>query len=141
MRWKMSFGMPWLSIKQLKTSPELEPYPRAHIPKRVLAGLRASCLPLKIELGRFMCPNTPYDQWTCKMCSQAPEDRTLLLIRPALPEVRVKLFKAISGKFPTFILDSIPNKLATLLYPQNCIFCITMSIYELYIARQKLVFN
>jgi len=51
--------------RQLKTSPELEPYPRTHIPvvaKRVLAGLQASCLPLKIELGRFTCSKTPYDQ-------------------------------------------------------------------------------
>ena len=51
--------------RQLKTSLELEPYPRAHIPvvaKRMLAGLRDGCLPLQIGLGRFTCPKTPYDQ-------------------------------------------------------------------------------
>ena len=131
--------------RQLKTSPELEPYARAHIPvaaKRVLAGLWAGCLPLQIELGMFTCPKTPYDQRICKMCGQAPEDQThFLLICPALHKARVKLFKAISGKFPNFISDSIPNKLTTLLRPQNHIFCITMSIYELYTARQKLIFN
>ena len=55
--------------RQLKTSPELEPYVRAHIPvaaQRVLAGLRAGCPLLQIELGRFTCPKTPYQQRMCK---------------------------------------------------------------------------
>ncbi len=60
--------------RQFKTTPELEPYVRAGVPlaaRRVLAGLRAGCLPLQIELGRFNCPKTPYEERICKLCGQA----------------------------------------------------------------------
>ena len=74
--------------RQFKCMPELEPYAKAHIPlaaRRVLAGLRAGCLPLQVELGRFTCPKTPYKQRLCKLCGEAPEDQThFLLMCPKL---------------------------------------------------------
>ena len=55
----------WFFIGNLSNMPELEPYAKAHIPlaaRRVLAGLQAGCLPLQVELGRFICPKTQ-DVW------------------------------------------------------------------------------
>ena len=46
----------------LKDLPEAEPYARANLSvstQRVLAGLRAGCLPLQVELGRYSCPKLP----------------------------------------------------------------------------------
>ena len=43
--------------RQLKHFPGTEPYVRASLPvgvRRVVAGLRAGCLPLQIELGRYI---------------------------------------------------------------------------------------
>ena len=57
----------------LKDLPEAEPYARANLPvrtRRVLAGLRAGCLPLQVELGRYSCPKTPFNERLCKMCMQ-----------------------------------------------------------------------
>ena len=42
--------------RQLKNFPAAEPYASANLPvsiQRVLAGLRAGCLPLQVELGRY----------------------------------------------------------------------------------------
>ena len=125
--------------------PELEPYAKAHIPlaaRRVLAGLRAGCLPLQVELGRFTCPKTPYKERLCKMCGEAPEDQThFLLMCPKLREPRVALFKSVSEKYQNFITEPIPKKLSLLLHPQEHVYCITMGIYHLYTYRQKLIFN
>ena len=47
-------GGKFVLYRQLKSAPELEPYVRVCIPlvaRRILAGLRAGCLPLLIELG------------------------------------------------------------------------------------------
>ena len=131
--------------RQFKCMPELEPYAKAHIPlaaRRVLAGLRAGCLPLQVELGRFTCPKTPYEQRLCKLCGEAPEDQThFLLMCPKLREPRVALFKSVSKKYQNFITEPISKKLSILLHPQEHLYCILMGIYNLYTCRQKLIFN
>lgn len=131
--------------RQFKCMPELEPYAKAHVPlaaRRVLAGLRAGCLPLQVELGRFTCPKTPYKQRLCKMCGEALEDQThFLLMCPKLRESRVQLFNSVTEKYPTFMSDPTPKKLSVLLHPQEHIYCIIMGIYNLYTCRQKQIFN
>ena len=45
--------------RQFKHCPDTEPYVRASLPvgvRRVVAGLRAGCLPLQVELGRYTSP-------------------------------------------------------------------------------------
>ena len=67
--------------------PELEPYTKAHIPlaaHRVLAGLRAGCLPLQVELGRFTCPKTPLNSDSVRCVGEAPEDQMHFLLIYAL---------------------------------------------------------
>ena len=126
--------------RQFKCMPELEPYAKAHVPlaaRRVLAGLRAGCLPLQVELGRFTCPKTPYKQRLCKMCGEALEDQThFLLMCPKLRESRVHLFNSVTEKYPTFMSDPTPKKLSVLLHPQEHIYCIIMGFCNIYTCRQ-----
>ena len=58
--------------RRLKDLPAAEPYARANLPvsiRRVLAGLRAGCLPLQVELGRYSSPKTPFNERLGKMCN------------------------------------------------------------------------
>ena len=49
------------NYRQFKFFPKTEPYVRLNLPAtvRVVAGLRAGCLHLQIELGCFTQPKTP----------------------------------------------------------------------------------
>ncbi len=92
--------------RQFKTMPELDPYVRAGVPlaaRRVLAGLRAGCILLQIELGRFTCPKTVYEERICKPWGQAVEDRThFLLLCPTLQDASVQLYTKLLTKFPSY---------------------------------------
>ncbi len=67
------------------------------------------------------------------------EDQThFLLFCPTLQDTRVQLYTKLLTKFPSFMSDSISDRMVTLLNPQVHLYCITMAIYELYMARQKL---
>ena len=59
--------------RRLKGFPASEPYARANLPvsiRRVLAGLRAGCLLLQVELGRY----------SSKMCNLEVEDQEHFLL-------------------------------------------------------------
>ena len=59
--------------RSVKTIPKVEPYIRAGHPvdvRRVMAGLRAGCLPLQVELGQFSQPKTPFTTGSAKCASQ-----------------------------------------------------------------------
>ena len=92
--------------RQLKLFPGTEPYVRASLPvgvRRVVAGLRAGCLPLQIELGRYTSPKTPLNQRTCKLCNSGTEDQEhFLLLCPSLHEPRATLFTTLHSLDPNF---------------------------------------
>ena len=59
--------------------PAAEPYTRANLPvsiHRVLAGLRAECLPLQVELGRYFSPKTPFNEF----CNREVKDQEHFLL-------------------------------------------------------------
>ena len=79
--------------RQFKHCPDTEPYVRASLPvgvRRVVAGLRARCLPLQVELGRYTSPETPLSRCICKLCNNGVEH--FLLLCPSLIEPRAKFF-------------------------------------------------
>ena len=82
--------------RQIKHFPETEPYCRASLSlgvRRVLAGLRAGCLPLQIELGRYTSPKTPLNLRICKLCNDGIEDQEHFLFHcHALTEPRNNFF-------------------------------------------------
>ena len=57
----------WCGLLLHVHCPDTEPYVRASLPvgvRRVVAGLRAGCLPLQVELGRYTSPKTPLSRHT-----------------------------------------------------------------------------
>jgi len=64
--------------RQIKYFPETEPYCRASLSvgvRRVLAGMRAGCVPLQIELGRYTSQKKPLNMSMCKLCNEGNEDQ------------------------------------------------------------------
>ena len=97
----------------LKDLPEAEPYARANLSVstwRVLAGLRAGCLPLQVEHGRYSCPKTPFNERLTKMCNKKVEDQKHFLLHcTSLRIPQVALWAEISERNPDFIsYDSWP---------------------------------
>ena len=131
--------------RQLKLFPGTEPYVRASLPvgvRRVVAGLRAGCLPLQIELGRYTSPKTPLNQRTCKLCNSGTEDQEhFLLLCPSLHEPRAKLFTTLHSLDPNFLSYSPALKCLYLLHPQQFIHCITFGLFHMYVCRQNLLYN
>ena len=69
--------------RTFKLSPNVEPYIRANLPvrtRRVVAGLRAGCLLLQVELGRYTSPKTPIEDRICKLCNNGVEDQEHFLL-------------------------------------------------------------
>ena len=129
----------------IKHFPETEPYCRASLSvgvRRVLAGLRAGCLPLQIELGRYTTPKTPLNLRICKLCNDGIEDQEHFLFRcRALTAPRNDFFSRIQTLNPDFLSYTLPDKCQYLLLPQQHIHCIAHGIYHLYTFRQNLLYN
>ena len=131
--------------RQLKHFPGTEPYVRASLPvgvRRVVAGLRAGCLPLQVELGRYTSPKTPLEERTCKLCSNGTEDQEhFLLLCPCLNEPRIQLFKTLHTLHPNFLSYSPAVKCLYLLQPQQFVRCIAFGLFRMYVCRQNLLYN
>ena len=125
----------------LKDLPAAELYARANLPvsiRRVLAGLRAGCLRLQVELGRYSSPKTPFNERLCKMCNLEVEDQEHFLLHcPSLRLPRATLWAEISKHNPDFIsYDSNAKLLVTyLLCPTELIFIIAKGIHKVIHAQ------
>ena len=106
--------------RQFKHCPDTEPYVRASLPvgvRRVVAGLRAGCLLLQVELGRYTSPKTPLSRRICKLCNNGVEDQEhFLLLCPSLIEPRAKLFNQLHFVDPSFLSYSPQEKCRYLLH-------------------------
>ena len=80
--------------------PAAKPYARANLPvwvQRVLAGLRAGCLPLQVELGQYTSPKTPLNGRHCKMYNmEVDKQEHFLLHCISLKTSRATLWAEIS---------------------------------------------
>ena len=131
--------------RQIKHFPETEPYCRASLSlgvRRVLAGLRAGCLPLQIELGRYTSPKTPLNLRICKLCNDGIEDQEHFLFHcHALTEPRNNFFRRIQSLNSDFLSYSLSDKCLHLLHPQQHIHFIAHGLYHMYTFRQNLLYN
>ena len=71
--------------------------------RRVLAGLRAGCLPLGIETGRYT--GIPYYQQTCRLCDlgEVEDQHHFLIICPTFKDLRLQLFNYCYSLSQTFL--------------------------------------
>ena len=60
--------------------------------RRVMAGLRAGCLPLAVEVGRYT--GTPYSERVCRLCDcgEVEDQHHFLIICRTLSSIRQNLF-------------------------------------------------
>ena len=132
-------------FRQIKFNPQSEPFARANLPvgvRRVMAGLRAGCLPLQIELGRYTLPKTPYDDRICKLCHSEVESQEHFLTRcHPLQATRSKLYDFTSRHYPEFSSYSDHEKTLFLLQPTANIFTSCKLIYQMYMLRTNLTYN
>ena len=119
--------------RQLKNIPLCEPYVRAGLDvgvRRVIAGLRAGCLPLQVELGRYTSPKTEYNLRLCKLCNNEVETQEHFLIRCSpLKEVRSELFKCLVKQYPDFLSLPDQTKCLLLLDPRENIYSTCKQIF------------
>ena len=131
--------------RRLKDFLASEPYARANLPvsiRRVLAGLRAGCLLLQVELGRYSSPKTPFNERLCKMCNLEVEDQEHFLLHcPSLRIPQATFWAEISKHNPDFISFDSNAKLTYLLYPTELIFIIAKGIHKLYMHRFALLYH
>jgi len=67
-----------------KCMPEAECYAKAILPVSVcgiMVELKAGCLPLQVELGRFTLPNTPFKKRLGNLCGREREDQEHFILR------------------------------------------------------------
>ena len=109
--------------------------------RQVMAGLRAGCLPLQVELGRYTLPKTPYKLRICKLCNKEVENTGTFLIRYSLlEEVRKKLFDCTLVHNPNFLLIPDQAKCLTLFDPKNSIYSVCKLIFSMYVLRNNLLY-
>ena len=129
----------------MKCFPNTEPYVICGMTvgvRRVFAGLRAGCLPLEVELGRYTQPKTPVENRTCKLCHQETEDQEHFITRCApLNDIRTILYNKLSNSTPEFADMSDHNKCKFILQSTNNLYFVCKTLYKMYITRNNLLFH
>ena len=107
--------------------------------RRVLAGLRAGCLPLGVETGRYT--GIPYYQRTCRLCDlgEVEDQHHFLIISPTLKDLRLQLFNYCYFLSQTFFELPMASKTHFILNNYNSL--IAKSLYRMGIQRQLLLFS
>ena len=107
--------------------------------RRVLAGLRAGCLPLAVETGRYT--GTPYCQRTCRLCDygEVEDQHHFLIICPTFKDLRLQLFNYCYSLSHTFFELPATSKTHFILNNYNSL--IANSLYRMYTQRQLLLFS
>ena len=129
--------------RRLKDLPAAEPYARTNLPvsiRRVLARVRAGCLPLQVELGIYSSPKTPFtiNERLCKMhTTWRLTIKNIVPVSESGPQAA--LWAEISKHNPDFISYDNTAKLAYLLHPTELIFI--KGIHKLYVHRYTLLYH
>ena len=107
--------------------------------RRVLAGLRASCLPLGVETGRYT--GIPYYQRTCRLChlGEVEDQHPFLIICPTFKDLRLQLFHYCNFLSQTFFELPMASKTHFILSNYNSL--IAKLLYRMYTQRQLLLFS
>ena len=95
------------SYRQYKDTLEVEDYVKINVPwyvKSVFAKLRAGCLNLEIETGRFKRPQTPLEHRVCKLCHKnvIEDEHHFIMCCPLYDNLRDELFNHCANEYVDF---------------------------------------
>ena len=128
---------------------KLEPSPPRYVlssldpgPRWVMASLRAGCLPLGIETGRYRTPKVPLEQRVCPVCNSGHvEDEFHFVICCKLNEVRYKLFNDITLVDHAFMHLSLYDKFLYIISSESILqHHIARYFYKMFKLRSSLLY-
>ena len=129
----------------IKSQPLVEPYVRSELSvgvRRVMAGLRAGCLPLQVELGRYTLPKTPFEQRTCRLCNTEVENQEHLLTRCShLSKPRKLLYNFLAKYNSDFTYYNDSKKCLTILQPSSGVYSICKLVYDMFTLRNDILYS
>ena len=84
-----------------------------------VASLRAGCLPLAVETGRYWTPKVPLGERVCKLCNNGKVETEFHFVMECnkLQNLRNELFFIITKSDPSFMHLDIFDKFLYILYP------------------------
>ena len=129
----------------IKSQPLVEPYLRSWLSvgvRRVMAGLRAGCCPLQVELGRYTLPKTPFEQRTCRLCNTEVENQEHLLTRCShLSKPRKLLCNFLAKYNSDFTYYNDCKKCLTILQPSSGVYSICKLVYDMLTLRNNILYS
>lgn len=129
---------------------KLEPSPPRYVlslldpgPRWVMASLRAGCLPLGIETGRYRTPKVPLEQRICLVCNsgQIEDEFHFVITCCKLNEVRHKMFNDITIVDNAFMHLSLFDKFLYILSNESISqYHIAKYLYKMFKLRSSLLY-
>ena len=109
----------------------------------VLASLRAGCLPLAVETGRYRTPKVPLVDRLCLLCNcgQIEDEMHFLVECPYLHTERFNLFCNIARVDSEFITYSSYDKFLYLMSAERNVCIIAKGVYKMYQCRTSFLYN
>ena len=109
----------------------------------VLASLRAGCLPLAVETGRFRSPKIPLANRTCSLCNynEVEDEYHFLITCNFLHKERFMLFYNIAKVNIEFLQYSSYDKFMYLMSANTNVCIIAKGIYSMYKSRTSSLYN
>ena len=105
-----------------------------------MAALRGGCLPLHVETGQYRAPKTPYQLWTCRLCSSDSVETEFhfVMLCPALEHLRSTFFNCLSDLDISFTSLTPIDKFMYIL-SANSHKIIGKHLYNMYKTRTQLL--
>ena len=136
-------------LRMYKTM-KLEPSPPRYVlslldpgPRWVMASLRAGCLPLGIETGRYRTPKVPLEQRVCLVCNSGhvEDEFHFVIICCKLNEIRYKMFNDITLVDHAFMHLSLFDKFLYILSNESISqHHIARYLYKMFKLRSSLLY-
>ena len=111
--------------------------PRYH--RRILSKLRAGCLSLAVETGRYMRPTIPLENRVCIFCNKnCIEDEIHFLIDCELySDQRFELYNSILEQYPDFSSYPSLGKFCTILNEQSVQSLLAKTVTNMFMRRKR----
>ena len=109
----------------------------------VLASLRAGCLPMAVETGRYRSPKVPLAERLCNVCSEGAVEDELHFVtycKPLSTERQV-LFLKLADLNSDFLSLSNFDKLIFIMHAEDCTTIIARGLYKMYQLRMSLLYK
>ena len=109
----------------------------------ILASLRAGCLPLAVETGRYRSPKVPLTERLCNVYSEGAVEDELHFVtncEPLSPERQI-LFYKLGNLNSAFLPRSDFDKLLFILHAEDYTTVIARGLYKMYQLRISLLYK